>query len=97
MKFLRGLLCLIFVDLALDPLKKRIEEIADRLAGILSLHAQWHKGLPSVKDMYLHERDNCTAFRWGMHRHLRRLMKGLAVSKACRKEELPHSVFIETK
>ncbi len=34
MKFLRGLLCLIFVDLALDPLKKRIEEIADRLAGI---------------------------------------------------------------
>ena len=32
MKFLRGLLCLIFVDLALDPLKKRIEEIADRLA-----------------------------------------------------------------
>ena len=34
MKFLRGLLCLIFVDLALDPLKKRIEEIADCLAGI---------------------------------------------------------------
>lgn len=34
MKFLRGVLCLIFVDLALDSLKKRIEEIADRLAGI---------------------------------------------------------------
>lgn len=34
MKFLRGLLCLIFVDFALDPLKKRIKEIADRLAGI---------------------------------------------------------------
>ena len=30
MKFLRGLLCLIFVDLALDPLKKRIEEIAGK-------------------------------------------------------------------
>lgn len=36
MKFLRGLLCLIFVDLALDPLKKRIEEIADSLAGIFA-------------------------------------------------------------
>ena len=34
MWFLGRLLCLIFVNLALDPLKKRIEEIADRLAGI---------------------------------------------------------------
>lgn len=64
MKFLRGLLCLIFVDLALNPLKKRIEEIADRLAGIFVAPRSVHKGLPSVKDMYLHERDNCTAFRW---------------------------------
>lgn len=36
MKFLMGLLCLIFVDFALDPLKKRIKEIADRLAGIFA-------------------------------------------------------------
>lgn len=64
MKFLRGLLCLIFVDLALDPLKKRIKKSQTASRGFLSLHAQWHKGLPSVKDMYLHERDNCTAFRW---------------------------------
>ena len=34
MKFLRGLICLIFVDFALDPLKKRTKEIADRLTGI---------------------------------------------------------------
>lgn len=36
MKFLRGLLCLVFADFALDPLKKQIEEIADRLAGIFA-------------------------------------------------------------
>ena len=34
MKFPRGHLCLIIVDVALARLKKRIEEIADRLAGI---------------------------------------------------------------
>ena len=44
MKFLRGLLCLIFVDFALAPLKKRIAVIADRLSVMFVVPrsvAQW--------------------------------------------------------
>ena len=97
MKFLRGLLCLIFVDLALDPLKKRIEEISDRLAGIFVAPRSVAQGV-TIGERYVSTRKRqLYGIQMGMHRHLRRLMKGLAVSKACRKEELPHSVFIETK
>ena len=59
-----------------------------------------HKVLMSHKSFFticIYTKEATVRHSDGMHRHLRRLMKGVAVSKACRKEELPHSVFIETK
>lgn len=96
MKFLRGLFDLIFVDLALDPLKKANRRNRRPPRRIFVVPRSVAQGV-TIGERYVSTRKRQL---YGIQMDASALTatyERLAVSKACRKEELPHSVFIETK